>query len=436
MSDERPQKTNPRHMTLDELSRWLNRPAIVFAAFAVAIALGATRSPALQHLQPIGDFYVALLQMCVLPFLLATIPLAVRSAMRSGAAANVMCTLGLCAVLSVLAVSLVGILVASTIFHVLPIDAATLERIGTLIGESADRVDIEFALDPARTAAAPVMADAGLLAVIPSNVFAALATNDSMRVLVFAAIFGIGMVLSEKRSGLSVFGALQHIQEVCVLIFDWFSIFVPFGIIVLIAPQVARLGSQAFAVLALFAYAFFAASAVIVVGSIVVLSLSLHVPFAKVGASLLRPMMLGAATRNTLVCIPSALEAMTRDLNVRREPSELYVPIGFATIRFGNIMYFAITAMFVGMLLGRAFSVTDIALVAVLAVAASFGTLGLSGPAALGPLALVLRPFGLSYELAVPLLIILDPITNMIRVMLNVIANCVVPALAMRKPRA
>lgn len=107
---------------------------------------------------------------------------------------------------------------------------------------------------------------------IPTTVFAALASNDSMRVLVFAAIFGIGMVFREKRSGQSVFGALSHIQEVCVLIFEWFSAFMPAGIIVLIAPQVALLGTEAYAVLALFFYAFPTVSALVLLGALLVVS--------------------------------------------------------------------------------------------------------------------------------------------------------------------
>lgn len=47
-----------------------------------------------------------------------------------------------------------------------------------------------------------------------------------------------------------------------------------------------------------------------------------------------------------------------------------------------------------------------------------------------GPLAIVLRPFGLSYEVAVPLMIIIDPLADMVRTMLNVSINCMIPSLA------
>ena len=54
--------------SLVDISRTLNRPMVTFAAVAIALFLGLMKFPFVQHLRPIGDFYIALLQMCVLPF--------------------------------------------------------------------------------------------------------------------------------------------------------------------------------------------------------------------------------------------------------------------------------------------------------------------------------------------------------------------------------
>ena len=121
---------------------------------------------------------------------------------------------------------------------------------------------------------------------------------------------------------------------------------------------------------------------------------------------------------------------MRDELKVANEPCELFIPVGFAALRFGTILYFIIATLFMGTLMGRNFSALDLIWIALLSTAASFATLGVTGLAALAPLASVLRPFGLSYELAVPLMIIIDPIANMIRTMVNVAVNCAIPALA------
>jgi Na+/H+-dicarboxylate symporter len=205
---------------------------------------------------------------------------------------------------------------------------------------------------------------------------------------------------------------------------------VPIGIVALVAPQVARLGSDAFTALTLFAYPFLATGGLLLLAAPMLCAFALRASVASVFGVLLKPLMLAASTRNSLICVPLALETLKHDLKVQDEPCDLYIPIGIATIRFGTVLYFVIATLFMGILMGRQFTPFDLGLVAFFAVAASFATIGVSGIAALAPLAIVLRPFGLSYEVAVPLMIIIDPLADMVRTMLNVGINCMIPMLA------
>jgi proton glutamate symport protein len=419
--------------SLKALSNSINRPFITFAAIAIALALGAMQLPFLQYLRPIGDFYIALLKICVLPFLLSTIPLAVRSAMASGSAGGTVRSLVIWVIITLAVVAIVTVAVTGLTFHYMSVDDHMIAKIGALVGQSADGIDVEFAINPSRDLQSNSSGETGIFSVIPTNIFAALSSNDSVRVLIFAVIFGIGMVMTERQSGHSIFGALRHVQAVCITIFDWFSLLVPIGIVALIAPQVALLGPDAFTVLALFGYAFLATSLLLLLGAILLSALLLRVAPTNVFSALLKPMMLGASTRNTLICIPIALEALKENLKVKRETCDLFVPLGFATVRFGTIVYFIVATLFVGALMGRPFSLTDFGLVAAFSIAASFATLGLNGLAALAPLAVVLRPFGLSYEVAVPLMIIIDPLAELVRVMLNVVVNCMIPILVTKR---
>src|SRR5215467_4150647 len=97
--------------SLKALSRSVNRPVITLSAIALALVLGALRLPFLQYLRPIGDFYIALLQICVLPFLLATIPLALRSAMASGSAPGVLRSLSYWVLLMLVAVAALSVII-------------------------------------------------------------------------------------------------------------------------------------------------------------------------------------------------------------------------------------------------------------------------------------------------------------------------------------
>jgi len=124
--------------SLARFSKAVNSPSISIAAVLLGVGLGLMRFPFLQHLKPIGDFYVALLQMCVLPFLLATIPLAVRSALTSGTGGKVMSRLAFWLLLTLLAAASIAVLASTVIFRIKPLDQATTSRIGALFGASAD----------------------------------------------------------------------------------------------------------------------------------------------------------------------------------------------------------------------------------------------------------------------------------------------------------
>lgn len=169
----------------------MNRPSVTLSAIVIALALGAMRLPFLQDLRALGDFYVALLKICVLPFLLATIPLAVRSAMAGGSAEGTMRSLVFWLLLILVAVGVTSVVVTSAIFHFAPVDDRMIANIGALVGQSADNIDVEFAIDPRHTPANVSNIETGIFSVIPTNIFAALSSNDSLRVLCFALLSGL-----------------------------------------------------------------------------------------------------------------------------------------------------------------------------------------------------------------------------------------------------
>jgi Na+/H+-dicarboxylate symporter len=415
---------------LQRLAYWLNQPVTTLGAVVVAFVLGISHWPFVETLRPIGDLYVALLQMCVLPFLLATIPLAVRSAFAGTTNPATIRSLLRWIGFAIVVVAATGIVVSAVAFHFVPFDQSTIEAMGAIVGGSSGQADLEFSMDNASAAILATPGANGVLALVPSNIFFALSADDTMRVLVFAAIFGTSMAVCERRSGRSFFGSLRSLHDACLLIFQWLNLLAPIGIIALIAPQMAVLGPRVYLVLAHFSYVFFGLSAIILLLSIAALAIALRLDVVFTLARFSKPLMIAAATRNTLACIPIAVETMTQELHSSAETCELYIPVGFATLRFGTMLHFTVATLFIGALLGHGFTVGDMILAAVLSVAASFATLGISGPAAMAPLAGVLRPFGLPYELAFPLLVIIDPLVHMVRIMLNVAVNCMIAALA------
>src|SRR6202022_4685035 len=213
------------------------------------------------------------LQMSVLPFLMAAIPLAMRSAIAQGEAGRLLVRVIVWLALITAVIAAIGIIAPLIVFGLHPISLATVTGIGGLVSEASRQVDIEFAMDLSTAASGAINGEQsnGLLDFVPSNIFAALSSNQITSVLVFIIIFGIGMAVTERRTGHSLRAALTHLHDVCLLFLEWLNLFVPFGIIALIAPQIARLGSGVLLILAQF-HILFAAISIAFIGASIVLT--------------------------------------------------------------------------------------------------------------------------------------------------------------------
>jgi proton glutamate symport protein len=427
-----PKGPGSRKFKLSGASRYLNKPQVTLAAVAIAIALGLSRLPMVETLRPIGETYLALLQMSVLPFLLAAIPLAIRSAIGQGAARRILIGFAIWLFVFTALIAAIGILVSVLVFGLYPIGAHTIASVGGLVGDASGQVDIEYIMDLATASSATeqLIRTNGLAELVPANIFAALSGNQITGVLVFTGIFGVSMAVTERRTGNSFFSELKHLHDVCLLIFEWLNLFVPVAIVALIAPQIAQLGSDVLLVLAQFLLLFAACSFLLIGVSIVLIAWAVKAPLGRTFSEMMKPLTLVAATRNSIACIPLGIEVMTKDLHASRAGCELFIPLGFTIFRFGYILHFAATTIFIGALLSRDFSMSEMLLIGVLSTLASFGTIGLNGPAGLAALAAVLRPFALSFELALPILIIVDPIIGMLRASVTVAVTCAIAALS------
>jgi proton glutamate symport protein len=422
-----------RHwFTTANLSRSANKPVVTIVSITIAIALGLSHHPIADNIRPLGEIYLALLQMSVLPFLLAAIPLAMRSAIgQHKAGGTAIRLLVLVAGFSIL-VAMVGIVLPATVFRLFPTTPQATEAVGGIVGGSSGQVDIEFIMDAERASRdiSGNLVGRGLVGLVPSNIFAALSSNEITSVLIFSVIFGLSMAVNERRSGNSFFPQLKQLHDVCLLIFEWLNIFVPIGIVTLIAPALSHLGSDIILILARFVMLVVGGGLLLIGLSLVLIAMAAGFSVRRAFAAMVKPLSLVAATRNTSACVPIAVEVMTNELHVSRAGCELIIPLGFTIFRFGNILHAAATAIFIGSLVGREFSLLEMCVLGGLAVISSFATIGLAGTAGLASVASVLRPFALSFELALPILIVVDPIISMLRGMVNVAVVCAITALA------
>ena len=418
-----------KKFTVKDFVNTINKPLYTLGFVALAIVIGFSGSPAVEYLRPVGDLYLALLQMLVLPFLITTIPLAIRSAMTAGNVGAVVLKLAIWTTVATVVCSVISLVVGSQLFSFIKLDQEELVRIGDFLGVSnLDKSDIVVYIDGFKEVVK--QGPSGILSLVPQNIFQDLAANDSNKILIFFAIFGIALVMSERENEHSLFGSIRHVQRVCLVIFEWFNIIMPIGIIALIAPQVAKLSPQIYMMLSLFVIAYIVATVLVVFVSILGIGYSLKKPLRESLQAMSATLTMGAVSRNALIAIPSTVEGLVGQLKAKKSTVDLFIPLGYTSFRFGLMVYFIVATLFFASLLNVSLSIWELVSVCLFCIVASISSLGLNGVAVLPTFAIVLKSFGLPYELALPLLAIIDPIAQMIRPIMNISVNCAIAVLA------
>lgn len=418
------------------VSRWATHPAVVLLSLLAGGALGLGAPALAAPLGIVGDVYVDLLKMVVLPFMASAITFSVQKLASVGGAAALARRTALVFTAMMAGVVAIGIAVTQPVLGRSEPSAQQMERYGKLVGPEAvggaAAIDIDGAPEPERTGTAQALREA----LIPSNVFAALAQGESLKALVFAMLFGLALGSLDPartaRAGLA--GGLETVYHACQQLNRWLSLPLPVALACMCASQLARTGLEP--LLAMLGFL-----SLLGIGSAIALALSVKLLWWRSGralrevmAALRAPFAMALATRNSAACMPAMIETLVERLGFARERVELVVPLAVSLLRLGPALYYACATLFIAHLYGRSLPAADLALVAAGSVLAAGASAGMTGLVTVSLTSLVCGHLGLPWEAALVLFLAVDPLADMLRTLVLVVGNTAAAALVCERP--
>jgi proton glutamate symport protein len=171
--------------------------------------------------------------------------------------------------------------------------------------------------------------------------------------------------------------------------------------------------------------AFGVASVLLCIVAIAVIAWASGSGLIRAAQAIREPLLLAMATRSSITCIPSAMTALTRDLGYDTTRVQLLLPLGITLFRFGPVLYYAFTTIFVSQLYGISISPVGYVLVLAGAILTGLASAGTTGVLTISLLGVIFQPLGLPLEAALALLVTVDPVIDIFRT-----ASIVVPNLA------
>jgi hypothetical protein len=305
---------------------------------------------------------------------------------------------------------------------------------GKMVGVDSQNNDSKVALLQPEAVPKPVTLQDLLATLIPTNIFAALASGEILKALLFALFFGfaMGQVPSKYSAGLEQ--SLETVAQACQAITRWVNIPVPFVLICLMASQIGQTGLDPLRVMGGFLAAFLAISAGLLVLAVAILRWRSGCTLAVAVQAMREPFTLAVATVSSAVCIPAMVKALVESFKCSKLNAELLVPLIASLLRTGVVAYLVCGTMFIAALYDYHISLSDLGIIIAVSVMSGFASIGMSGVLTVAVMSTACSYLGLPFEAAFVLLVSVDPICAMARTAVTVVFGCAAVTIIAPKP--
>jgi Na+/H+-dicarboxylate symporter len=422
---------------LKRIQRWALNPVVVTSSIILGGFTGYSFPEIGKNVGFLGTLYVDLLKMIVLPFMLSAVIFSLRSIFaKSENMGTLLQKIVRWYLLALVMAAAIGTGSALLIEPGSGLDDATLKAFGNLIhSDQSTTTDLEITL-----AEKPVEIHheslPGNIAerLIPSNIFSALSNGDTIKVLVFALLFGvaIGHIPAHLSNALTF--SLETIYTACQKLTQWFNLLLPLASFAMAAEQLATTGLEPMRVMVTFVEVFLLAACLMMALSIFAIWRRSGQPLGAVLSSQQESFFMAISTRNSTACMPNMIESLVARLHFNKSEVELLIPLGVSILRIGPVVYYTVATLFIAQLYDRALTPNDILLVVGVSILAGIASTGMTSIVAVAQTSVVCTYLGLPFEAAFVLFVAVDPVADMLRTAMLVIGINGVTTLICSRP--
>lgn len=332
----------------------------VFIGFALGILLGLIFKEKILIIKPLGDLFLRLIKMIVVPLVFFSIISGITSMGDIQKLKKVGTKTLLYYIVTTGIAGIIGIIVARTL------------KPGT--GFVLDQV----AKGSVEMKAIPKFSEV-ILNMVPINPFEALVKGDLMQVIIFSIFLGIGITLAGKKAEKfkEIFDAgSQAMYKVTNIVME----FSPIGVTALIASSVGEYGLKIFGPLGKFIIADYVAMLTVI---LVLYSFMLKF-IAKVSIKdfyriIPKIWAVTASTTSSSGTLPVTIRVAEEDFGVKEELASFTLPLGATMNMNGAVGYLAVATIFVAQIYGIDMSITQQAMLILMTTMIAVGAPGIPG---------------------------------------------------------
>ncbi|MGQ7279597.1 cation:dicarboxylate symporter family transporter [Brevibacillus thermoruber] len=358
-------------------------------------------------LQPIGDVFIRLIKMIVVPIVISTLIVGV-------AGVGDVKKLGKIGGKTILYFEIV-----TTIAIIVGLLAANLFQPGVGVDMSQlTKTDIHSYVETAETSQSHGFIET-FVNIVPKNVFEAIVKGDMLAIIFFSVLFGLGVAAAGER-GKPVLNFFQGVADAMFWVVNAIMKFAPFGVFALIGVTVSKFGLSSLVPLGKLMILVHATMLFFVVAVLGVIARMSSISIFTLIKILKDELLLAYSTASSETVLPKIMEKMER-LGCPKAITSFVIPTGYSFNLDGSTLYQALAALFIAQMYGIDMPLSaQITLVLVLMVT-SKGIAGVPGVSFVVLLA-TLGSVGIPLE-GLAFIAGIDRLLDMARTVVNVIGN-------------
>lgn len=380
----------------------------------IGLILGALLGPLLGDvalwIKPIGDAFINLLIMIVVPLVMASLIVGTASLGNLRKLGRIgMKTVGYYLVATAIAVSF-G-LVAGTAFN--PGAGMDEDVKARMLTDYAGVTEQQLE----RVAEKPSLSEF-LVNIVPRNPFKAMADTNFLQIIFFALLFGVALTILPEERRKPVVDLLQSINDAMIVLVKMVMRIAPVGVFALIAAVAAQFGYGV--LLTLLKYV------VVTIGTMIAFVVIVYPISLRLSG--MSPMyffkkyyevaLFAFSTSSSNATLPINIQVSEEDLGVSSDVASFVLPLGATINMNGTAIYQGVSTIFIAQVFGITLGLQDLIIVVLTATLASIGAAGVPG-IGMVTLTIVLQQIGIPVE-GIALVVGVERILDMTRTAVNV----------------
>lgn len=361
-------------------------------------------------LKPIGDGFVRMIKMIVVPLIFSTLVMGIagtgdfKKLGRLGGKAIIWFEIATTVALAI------GLIVVNL----------TQPGVGVNIPISADAS--AKAADSAKKSIDMIQY---LVNIIPTNIVDSCARNDMLQIIFFTCFFGVG-VAHIGKDGDHIVTLCRSIAETMFKVTGYVMKLAPLGVFAMIAYTVGSFGITMLIPLAKLIVAMLGATLLFVAVLLSVASALTRINFFHVLKGVKEPLLLAFSTASSEAALPIAMQRLEQ-LGVPKNIVTFVMPTGYSFNLDGSTLYSSAAIIFIAQIYGIPLTIGEELLIMATLMLSTKGIAGVPG-AGFIVVAATATAFNLPAD-GVAIILGIDRILDMIRTCCNVCGNCVATVL-------